>query len=748
MQFTQESKSQLAKLMATENITIEHRKVKTASFHLKDRVLWVPIWKNMTGELYDLLLGHEVGHALETPEEGWHDAVVGTGKFHRNFKNFLNVVEDARIEKKIKRRYPGLRQSFIKGYNQLIEKDFFGLSGRNINDMSFIDRLNLYTKSAATNNIQFNDEELEMVNQVEDCETWQDVLDVTEAIFEYSKQEQKERIIEKLSNSPYDTSGNDSEDEDEKNFSESYNEDGGDSIENFEDFKPFPNDGKPEDETYEEIEEYHYNRYKDSVESQEDFVPVCETDKNFRNNEEQLLSEENFDYVYLNLPKPIYSEILTHSDIVHDKMEEDWTNNFSKELFHKNREELYNDFRKKNEKYISLLAKEFEMQKAASKFSKQKISGTGDIDVSKIYKYQVDDNIFRKMTKVPKGKSHGLMMVFDRSGSMRENMTGTIEQMLVLSLFCRKVNIPFSVYGFGNSTKGFFSDHKRPSNNSFGKEPNQLYLPDVYLRSYLNSEMSSSMFNRAVKNLICLANSYHPNSADRRFLNPSSESLSNTPLNETLVALRDLTLKFKKENNLDIVKTVILHDGDADRIYTYINGESKLSVLFETKMNCFLNDKEHKFQMKVNISDIRESLMKWYSATTGSSITGFFITPKKSNLKSCFADKYFFEGGISVADKVKGNDNIYSYETNYRVKETCKELIKKMKEEKFIESYNKGYSKFFMIPSGYDIQIENDEMEIEGNITQNKLRNAFIKMNKKKQVNRVLVNRFIGEIAV
>ena len=136
MQFTQESKSQLAKLMATENLTVEHRKVSTASFNLKDRVLTLPVWKDMSGEMYDLLTGHEVGHALETPEEGWHNAVMGTGKFDKNFKNFLNVVEDARIEKKVKRRFPGLRQSFVKAYGQLLETDFFVID--DLNDVSNI----------------------------------------------------------------------------------------------------------------------------------------------------------------------------------------------------------------------------------------------------------------------------------------------------------------------------------------------------------------------------------------------------------------------------------------------------------------------------------------------------------------------------------------------------------------------------------------------------------------------------------
>ena len=88
MEFTQESKSQLAKLMATENVTVEHRKVQTASFNLATRILTLPIWNDMSGDMYDLLTGHEVGHALETPEEGWHNAVTGTGKFNKNYKNF------------------------------------------------------------------------------------------------------------------------------------------------------------------------------------------------------------------------------------------------------------------------------------------------------------------------------------------------------------------------------------------------------------------------------------------------------------------------------------------------------------------------------------------------------------------------------------------------------------------------------------------------------------------------------------
>ena len=101
-----QSKSILAKLLATENITVEHRKTVTAYFDTKNRVMVLPMWKEMTPELYDLLLGHETGHALYTPNEGWHNNLKDKTK--PGFKTYLNVVEYVRIEKKIQEKFPGL----------------------------------------------------------------------------------------------------------------------------------------------------------------------------------------------------------------------------------------------------------------------------------------------------------------------------------------------------------------------------------------------------------------------------------------------------------------------------------------------------------------------------------------------------------------------------------------------------------------------------------------------------------------
>ena len=66
MNFSVGSKSLLAKLMSEEDIRVEHKQIETAYFDVVNRVLALTMWKDMSSDLYDLLVGHEVGHALYT----------------------------------------------------------------------------------------------------------------------------------------------------------------------------------------------------------------------------------------------------------------------------------------------------------------------------------------------------------------------------------------------------------------------------------------------------------------------------------------------------------------------------------------------------------------------------------------------------------------------------------------------------------------------------------------------------------
>ena len=182
------SKSYLAKLLATEDVSIEHRNVPTAYFDLKSRKIVLPNWKDMPDFLYDLLIGHEVGHALVTPAEGWHSASSSKGA---NFKSFLNVVEDVRNERLVKLRYPGLVKSFYKGYQMLYKKDFFGLSKlqKTPQELPLIDRINLHAKVGAFLTLQFTAEEQVILDKCFAAETWDEVVAIAEELYDFSKTE-------------------------------------------------------------------------------------------------------------------------------------------------------------------------------------------------------------------------------------------------------------------------------------------------------------------------------------------------------------------------------------------------------------------------------------------------------------------------------------------------------------------------------------------------------------------------------
>jgi hypothetical protein len=149
----------------------------------------------MTSELYDLLMGHEVGHALNTPEQGWHNAIV-KHKDARRFKAYLNILEDARIEKKMKLRYPGLKPSFFKAYQKLYNDDFFGILGMPYDKLPLIDRINLHFKLGSLTMVPFSIAEKVIIKEIELANTWDEVVDIATRLYVQRKEELEEKFEE------------------------------------------------------------------------------------------------------------------------------------------------------------------------------------------------------------------------------------------------------------------------------------------------------------------------------------------------------------------------------------------------------------------------------------------------------------------------------------------------------------------------------------------------------------------------
>ena len=170
--------SLLAKLLAEEDIHVVHRQQPTAMFDVLNRELSLPIWKDMSKNIQDLMTLHEVGHALWTPLEMMEQVKKEKIEF-----SFVNVLEDVRIEKLVQKKYPGSVRVFNKGYKELIAQNFFETVGKDIAKYNLIDRINLHFKHHI--DVPFSDKEKVWVQKANQTKTPQDVIDLAKELYEY-----------------------------------------------------------------------------------------------------------------------------------------------------------------------------------------------------------------------------------------------------------------------------------------------------------------------------------------------------------------------------------------------------------------------------------------------------------------------------------------------------------------------------------------------------------------------------------
>jgi hypothetical protein len=241
--------------------------------------------------------------------------------------------------------------------------------------------------------------------------------------------------------------------------------------------------------------------------------------------------------------------------------------------------------------------------------------------------------------------------------------------------------------------------------------------------------------------MVLLKKSYEGGRYARVVQRPHSERLSNTPLTEALVATQAIMKNFKRSNNLDITNLVIIHDGDADSTNCVANDEGGYNWFHPLYENVILQDNKLKYQKLVKSNNLSNemfvSVAEWFTATTNSKIFGFFIVPPHRS-KGIIRHYYHNENRLPLYTK-RSDANIDA--------ELIKQLKRKLDTQKFLHSFNPGYDSFFLISGGNDLMTNDGEIEVDGKLTASKLKNAFMKFNKGKQINRVLVSKFIQGIA-
>ncbi len=760
-----QSKSILAKLLATENVTVEHGNYQTASFDVKNRVLRLPIWKEMSGSLYDLLVLHEVGHALFTPEQGMHDA-----KDHgRGFKSFLNVVEDARIERKIKSKYPGGRRAFIEGYSELMKRDFFGINKINMSTLRLIDKINLHYKVGDHVDLTFSDEESVYLDRIDKANTWKDVVKICEDLYEDAKDEESNTDMS-------DHDWNEDDYDDEEDWDEDYDEDDVNEENDFRD------DSKEEREESEETETENECDNGDSSKDKEDEneeeadnenpstdmgseggfessfsnEPESKTDRNFRDNEADLLSEETKPYRYLNLPNSVDLNkiIIDHKDLYNEYREYMTDENdrgyrgFSE--FRVQIEEAYRrfkDFRNKNKKVVEYLAKEFEMKKAADEHARAATANSGILDSERLHTYKYNEHLFKKLTVMPNGKNHGLIMFVDWSGSMHTNMKGTIEQMMILVMFCKRVNIPFEVYAFSDSYLTRRDDDDRWKNNY----DHNGYLLGDKIRKYgtvalnrfsllnlFSSKMKAKELHEAYMYMTCTAgyfsvHHYRYDSDSVYFSIPSSMNLGGTPLNSTLFASFPVIREFVKKNQVQVINSIFLTDGDSHSNNHYWQNDHEVKHFDPRTENCIIRDSVSKKEVKINSKkhrtcvSVTEALIKLQREAFNINIVNFFIVSKmrRWDMVELLIDTKQSDGGDDI-----------------------NEAMRKFRKEKFaVTPEHRGFNEQYTILGGKNLEVRDVQLEVAEGATVAQLSRAFKKFSSGKLQQRKLLSRFIDMIA-
>ena len=603
-------KSQIARLLATENITVVQGNVSTASFNVQTRVLTLPIWKDISPDTEDHLVGHEVGHALFTPEDGWHDALCNSSRGSA-FKSYLNVVEDARIEKLVQRKYPGLKRSFIKSYRVMLASGFFGGDIKAINKMGFIDRINTYYKCGVSVGVIFSEEEKTFLPMLDALESWDDAEKAAEIIFDYCLEKEEERKEEQQESdeeqAEQDTDGDTEEYEASSGDNDGESQDG--SPESAGDEKVGGSESEESGEGEEESETED-DSTGDSGQEGGTTSASDDTDKNIESKTDEVLRENIENQMTVNDDCEIYNltvdampnwkeRVIGYKDVLKELRGGErvygGTNYESGNV--ENLESwggrLYKEYQSQNKKTVNHMVKEFEMRKSASAYARTSISKTGVIDTLKMNNYKLTDDIFRKVSVVEDGKNHGFIMYLDMSGSMCDYIYETVEQTILLAQFCKQIGVPYRVYGFTDAIRQEFKDQAEYTDEE------DVNLITCNMKSHgrfielFSNHMNAADMSMMIKSLLATYFRYASKGTKARVLKFDSDlcaykyryqcqmprlfCLGGTPLNIMMLVAMPLGMAFRKKYNIEVLNTFILSDGESSVIgvKTHVGGSRR-----------------------------------------------------------------------------------------------------------------------------------------------------------------------------
>lgn len=706
-----------ARLLATENLTVVRSNVPTASFDIKSRVLTLPMWKEMTPEIEDMLVGHEVGHALYTL-----DKYIEPIKEQPKLKSYMNILEDVRIEKLIKRKYPGLRKRMNEGYKQLNDKDFFGISKvPSLDSLNLIDRINLYFKAGFQCGVKFDADEKEFVNRAERTETIEEVIKLAQDLYAFAKEQAEKRKQQRMA------AGEDEGDDD------------GDPLDGDEEYMDLDidgDDGEAFNQEEDDLESEKSAKGKGAGQDKTEEDLESQTERAFSQRLEEL-ADQFTEYRYHKIEPLPYDVVIGYKQVLKD-LTFDWEENSVGSYYH-NRvygsksEEQYNEsqikavqkFKADSLSSVNYLIKEFEMKKSAQLYKRAAISKIGSLDMRKVYAYQLQDDLFKRVTTLPMGKNHGMIMMIDWSGSMCDVIMDTIKQVINLAMFCNKAQIPYRVMAFTSQYTDRNYDQVRDKRHAYQKalrdrniaNPSDSVLDagNFNLLELFSNKMTTTEFNTMIKKLL-----------DPRVFWHRGYDLGGTPLNEALLWTYNNIGEYMKNQRIEKMNFITLSDGAGGSLQAS-GGISRYS--YGNKVKHLVRDPVTKktYPFGYDSNQQTETLLKMIKDRYDIRTIGFYICSNRRSALACAL-----------------KDNVYDYKGSTDV--AIDEMRKAFRNQGFYSLRGTGRDDLFIVPAD-KTQIDEGELTVSSDMSSRKLASTLGKYLNTKKTSRVLLSRFIGYVA-
>lgn len=735
-------KDLLAKLLSTENITIVRQPVQTASFNIETRVLTLPVWKNLSENIENMLIAHEVGHALYTP---FRDKDCEEFNQNKLLHSWANVIEDVRIEKNIQKEYPGLKKDFIAAYKELVDKNFFGAKGRDLAKEQFINKANLFYKAGYNCGVKFTTEEYSHIKEMDKCETFDDVMVLARKLTAYSiaKNEQEKEALEKLA-ALYLKEGDG--DELSENLKDSLKNSfiaDKDDIDSLED-KTGMGESAPnlrDTDSYKPTMQDNFNRMLSNHTSNNEFIFIDHTSEFI-----------GFD------PYVSYKTYISDVDkwLSYKKIDQDNTNKniiktggFASETYEDKMKKGSLEFKtylQDIKKEVNYLIKEFEMRKSANQYYRTKEHKTGNIDIRKLASYKIKEEIFKTIQSLPKGKNHGMVMLMDWSGSMNYILSDIIRQVYLMTSFCKIANIPFTVLAFTNGLsenspiRGECAAQriKELGNSSegleYGQDPTKVKPPEMpsskldvepfKLVEILSNKMNKDEYNKMGALLF-----------SEVYKNISDYKLASTPLNESLLYMVDFLPKFKKLNNVQKLSFIVLTDGEGHSLYP----RRFHNMMHDKKRHLYLrkNNKEYTYKSFMQVGSTIKMIKDIDPNITCLAFS--LIGDTKRHISSILTYLTSYTLGTDQGRNYVDSDDAEVIKISKDFKELGASALKQMNE----------YDEYYLIPlKNVKVGLSDvDELNSLQELSASKIAKKFTKFLEKNRNSRFLLNSLAKQVA-